>query len=63
MRHALLEDEVQRPEFAKAVGVTKPTIMNWIKRGKIRANKIGSRYYIPQSELTRIAQESTQVMN
>ena len=63
MKHALLDDEVQRPpQFAKLVGVSKPTIMSWIKSGKLKAHRIGARYYIPESELARILKESTQVV-
>jgi excisionase family DNA binding protein len=64
MRHALLDYEVHRPpQFAKLVGVSKPTIMAWIKSGKLKAHRIGTRYYIPDSELARIVEESTQVIN
>lgn len=59
MRHPLLDYEVHRPrEFAKKVGVTKPTIMSWIKSGQVEAYKIGSRYYIPESELATIIQRA-----
>jgi excisionase family DNA binding protein len=62
MKHPLLDYEVQRPpRFAKLVGVSKPTVMAWIKSGKLKAHRIGARYYIPDSELARLLQESTQV--
>lgn len=64
MKHVLIDFEVQRPpQFAKLVGVSKPTIMAWIRSGKLKAHKIGSRYYIPDSELARIVKESTLVVN
>jgi hypothetical protein len=37
--------------------------MAWIKSGKLKAHRIGTRYYIPDSELARIVEESTQVIN
>lgn len=61
MRHTLFDHEVHRPpEFAKLVGVTKPTIMAWIRAGKIKAHKIGSRFYIPDSELGQIVSDCRQ---
>ena len=64
MKHPLLDYEVQRPpQFASLVGVSKPTVMAWIKAGKLKAHKIGARYYIPDSELARLLQESTQIRN
>ena len=63
MKHVLFDYDVQRPpQFAKLVGVSKPTIMAWIKSGKLKAHRIGARYYIPDSERERIVQESTQVV-
>jgi putative resolvase len=59
MRHVLLDFEVHRPpSFATLVGVSKPTIMSWIKSGTLKAHKIGTRYYIPDSELRRIVEQS-----
>ena len=55
MRHILMNTEVYRPpEFAKLVGVTPPTIVSWIKSAKLKAQKIGGRYYIPVTELDRL---------
>jgi excisionase family DNA binding protein len=50
-----MNTEVYRPpEFAKLVGVTPPTIVSWIKAAKLKAQKIGGRYYIPVTELDRL---------
>ena len=55
--------QIKLTNAAKLVGVSKPTIMAWIKSGKLKAHRIGTRYYIPDSELARIVEESTQVIN
>ena len=64
MKHALLDYEVYRPpQFAKLAGVTRATIIRWIETGRLKAHRIGSRYYIPESELTRIAVEAKQIIS
>jgi excisionase family DNA binding protein len=63
MKHALLDYEVERPpQFAKLAGVSKPTIMSWIRSGKLKAHRFGTRYYIPSSELQRMIETSTEVV-
>ena len=58
MKHVLLEHDVFRPpEFAALIGVSKPTITNWIRLGKLKAHHIGDRWYIPAFELDRIKNE------
>jgi len=41
-------------EAAKRLGVTKMTVLRWIRAGKIRAYKIGREHRIPESEIKRI---------
>jgi|GEM_PF-3255123 len=41
-------------EAAKRLGVTRMTVLRWIRAGKIRAYKIGREYRIPESEIKRI---------
>jgi len=53
-------------EFARICGVSRFTIINWAKRGKIRANRtIGGHYRIPASEalsLLRISDEKEETV-
>ncbi|RLE57630.1 MAG: IS607 family transposase, partial [Thermoprotei archaeon] len=41
-------------EAAKRLGVTRMTILRWIKAGKIKAYKVGREHRIPESEIKRI---------
>jgi len=41
-------------EAAKRLGVTKMTVLRWIKAGKIKAYKVGREHRIPESEIKRI---------
>jgi len=55
MHHALLQIDVYRPrEFAELVGVTAPTVVSWLKSGRLKGHKIGARYYILATELDRL---------
>ena len=58
MTHVLLDYDVYRPPvFASLIGVSKPTVINWIRSGRIKAHHIGDRWYIPAFELDRIKTE------
>ncbi|GAB6135881.1 hypothetical protein JCM16307_14300 [Thermococcus prieurii] len=41
-------------EVAKKLGVSKMTILRWIKSGKLKAHRIGKEYRVPESEIKRI---------
>jgi len=41
-------------EAAKRLGVTRMTVLRWIKAGKIKAYKVGREHRIPESEIKRI---------
>ncbi|WP_148882988.1 IS607 family transposase [Thermococcus aciditolerans] len=41
-------------EFAKKLGVSKMTVLRWIKAGKLKAHRIGKEYRVPESEIKRI---------
>jgi len=41
-------------EAAKKLGVSKMTILRWIKSGKLKARRIGKEYRVPESEIRRI---------
>ncbi|ANF23409.1 IS607 family transposase [Thermococcus piezophilus] len=41
-------------EAAKKLGVSKMTVLRWIKSGKLKAHKIGKEYRVPESEIKRI---------
>ncbi|QDA31639.1 IS607 family transposase [Thermococcus indicus] len=41
-------------EVAKKLGVSKMTVLRWIKAGKLKAHRIGKEYRVPESEITRI---------
>lgn len=46
------------PQFAdRAGGVSRWTIIKWIKDGRVRSVKLGSRRLIPVSELRRVCKE------
>ncbi len=38
-------------ELADLLNLSRITIFNWIKKGKIKAQKVGKSYIIPRSEL------------
>jgi len=41
-------------EAAKRLGVTRMTVLRWIRAGKIKAYKVGREHRIPESEIKRI---------
>ena len=41
-------------EVAKKLGVSKMTVLRWIKAGKLKAHRIGKEYRVPESEIKRI---------
>ena len=45
--------------FAKELDLSTATVRRYIKRGKIKASKIGKKYHIPKSELDRLAKPDT----
>ena len=45
------------PQVAEMLGVTAETIRSWIEEGKVQANKINNRWYIPRAEVLRIASD------
>jgi excisionase family DNA binding protein len=60
MFHPLLKIEVERPpRFASLIGVSKQSVMLWIKAGSLQAHRIGGRFFVPSTELVRLKEEST----
>jgi excisionase family DNA binding protein len=56
VRQALLTKEPKyysRQEAALILKISLPTLGQWIKRGKIKAKKIGNRVLIEETELTK----------
>ncbi|OGL74605.1 hypothetical protein A3C96_02135 [Candidatus Uhrbacteria bacterium RIFCSPHIGHO2_02_FULL_60_10] len=45
-------------ELAKKIGVTRTTVFRWIKEGKLKAERVGRNYIIPEDELERIAPQT-----
>ena len=43
------------PEVAQAVGVTPQTIRNYIKKGRIKSNRIGRNLFITEKDLRDFA--------
>lgn len=43
-------------EASRALGLTRWTLRNYIKDGKIKANRPGTDFRIPASEVERLAQ-------
>jgi len=43
-------------EVAQLLGVSRHTVVNWIKRGFLPGLKLGGRLYVPRSELTRVGE-------
>jgi hypothetical protein len=53
--HVLLDEDVYQPfDFAQLVGVHHLTVINWLKKENLKGWKIGGRYYVAASELTRL---------
>ena len=52
-----LHDYVNQSRAAEALGISRMTIWQWIKDGKIQAVIIGGARMIPQSEVERLKRE------
>jgi len=52
-----IEGNYNTPKFAEITGYNIKTIMRWIEDKKIKAKKIGGRWWIPKSEAERIVEE------
>jgi excisionase family DNA binding protein len=44
----------RRRDFARALGVSLPTVERWISAGEVRAVKIGGTIIIPAGEAARV---------
>ncbi|MGC9071942.1 MAG: IS607 family transposase [Acidilobus sp.] len=53
-----MERLLKLSEFARTVGVSRSAAVKWIKEGKVRGINIHGRWYIPESELERLARGS-----
>lgn len=42
------------PELVKSMGVTKWTIRRWIKAGKLKAHKVGRKYFVSSEGLREL---------
>jgi excisionase family DNA binding protein len=55
-----LEQQAERSQFAttgevaKRLGVSRQTVVNWIKRGFLPGVKLGGRLVVPTAELARV---------
>ena len=47
-------------EVERKLNVTKPTLLRWIKNGKLNAIKIGKPYYVSEHELRRLLKIPTE---
>lgn len=55
----LSNEEDERPfyrpgELAKVLSVAHATVLNWIRRGDVKANRYGRVYRIPHDEYQRV---------
>ncbi|HIP74955.1 MAG TPA: helix-turn-helix domain-containing protein, partial [Thermococcus paralvinellae] len=41
-------------EVARRLGISKMTVLRWIKSGKLKAYRIGKEYRVPESEVLRL---------
>ena len=41
------------PELVESMGVSVYTMRNWIRKGKLKAHKVGRKYYISSEDLRR----------
>jgi predicted site-specific integrase-resolvase len=54
------ESQLTTKEFSHRCGKPVATVQKWLRSGKLKGTKIGSRWYIAPSELTRLStSEST----
>jgi len=50
-----MEKLMKVSEVAKILNVSRHTVLNWIRKGKMKAIRLpGGRYRIPESEVRRI---------
>jgi excisionase family DNA binding protein len=55
-----MEKLLKVSEVARKLNVSRHTVLNWIKRGKIKAIRLpGGRYRIPESEVRKIIEGSS----
>jgi excisionase family DNA binding protein len=60
MYHPLLEKEVHTPpDAARILRVNPVTVVDWIKTGKLKAYKIGGRFFIASDDVGRKIDEMT----
>jgi excisionase family DNA binding protein len=52
-----LQDFVNQTRAAEILGVTRMTIWNWIKEGKLQVVIVAGLRMIPQSEVERVKRE------
>lgn len=45
-------------EVAKELEVTRQTVSDWIKAGRIPAKRVGSRYRVERHDLSRVVTEA-----
>jgi excisionase family DNA binding protein len=50
----LSEQYLTTSEFAKIIGVSRSTVISWIKSGRIVAYSVSGRWRIPYSEVERV---------
>jgi excisionase family DNA binding protein len=53
-----VEEHLSLAEAAERMGISERTARRWIKSGKLRAYKPGRDYWIPESALTELVEES-----
>jgi excisionase family DNA binding protein len=49
------ESQLTTKEFSQRCGRPVATVQKWLRSGKLKGTKIGSRWYIAPSELTRLS--------
>src|SRR5215210_450508 len=53
-----VEEHLSLAEAAERLGISERTARRWIKSGKLRAYKPGRDYWIPESALAELVEES-----
>jgi excisionase family DNA binding protein len=54
----VFEEPVSTPsDVAAQLGVKYPTIMQWIKEGRLQAYKMGGRYFVADASVAAIVQK------
>lgn len=46
------------PEIVHSMGVKTSTVLRWIRKGKLKAHKVGRKYYVSGAELKRYIERS-----